>query len=212
MTDQSFQTAADQAYNIICENILSGKLPQGAKLSRRDMAKLTGVSIIPVIEALHRLESEGLVESRPYWGSRVISLTDEVMQDRFALREAIECQVVRILAARIDDEEVERIYRLADGLDVLQQKKVLDDNYWEKHYTFHLTLAELTGHPSLVDALRRINFFNLLQRAEYNTITIHSEVPANNHRLVSEAIATRNADTAEAAMRTHIRRSGFVGE
>lgn len=211
-TDRTFQTAADHAYDVICQNILSGKLPQGAKLSRRDMAKLTGVSIIPVIEALHRLEAGGLVESRPYWGSRVISLTEEVIQDRFALREATECQVVRILATKITKAEEELIGKLAAELDDLQQKKILDEDYWAKHYAFHLSLAEAAGHESLVDALKRINLFNLLQRAEYNSITINSEVPKDNHRRVVDAVLTRDPQRAEDEMRTHIHRSGLVTE
>lgn len=176
------------------------------------MAKLTGVSIIPVIEALHRLESEGLVESRPYWGSRVISLTEEVVQDRFSMREAVECHVARILAARISRDQEQQLRELASTLDELQQQRIIDDTWWEKHYAFHLSLAEFTGHASLADALRRINLFNLLQRAEYNTITVKSAVPADNHCRIVDAIKSSDPQQAEDEMRVHIRRSGIITE
>jgi DNA-binding GntR family transcriptional regulator len=76
----------ETAYDIIAGKILSGELPPGEKLSIRAMAALTGVSMIPVIEALHRLEYEGLVESFPRWGSRVVELTPQTVRDRNSLR------------------------------------------------------------------------------------------------------------------------------
>lgn len=60
-----FKTAADVAYDIIKDKILSGELKPGMKLSKRKMARLAGVSVIPVIEALNRLEADWLVESKP---------------------------------------------------------------------------------------------------------------------------------------------------
>ena len=86
MSTTALKTAADLAYDIICRKIIGGELSPGSKLSRRKMAALTGVSIIPVIEALHRLEDEGLVESFPYFGSQVIQLSEETIADRYALR------------------------------------------------------------------------------------------------------------------------------
>ena len=206
----TFQTAAQRAWNIICEKILSKELPPGTRLQRREMAKLTGVSIIPVIEALHRLESEGLVESRPYWGSRVIELTEKVIEDRYALREAVECQVVRILASESTAAHLDRLYELARRVDALGQEHVVSDQYWNYHYTFHFTLAEMTGHESLMQALRRINLFSLLQRAEDSTIRKHPDVPADNHQRIVTAIGTHDRDVAEREMRTHIYRSGLV--
>ena len=58
-----FKTAVDVAYDIIKDKILSGELKPGMKLSKRKMAEITGVSVIPVIEALNRLEADWLVES-----------------------------------------------------------------------------------------------------------------------------------------------------
>ena len=56
MAEENFQTASDVAYRIISQKILDGEFPPGMKLSRRKMAEATGVSVIPVIEALKRLE------------------------------------------------------------------------------------------------------------------------------------------------------------
>ncbi len=207
---ETFRTSADTAYEIICSNILAGNLPPGTKLSRRKMAELTGVSIIPVIEALHRLENEGLVESKPQWGSRVIELTDETIQDRFALREAIECQVIRILCKKITRSELNELYEIAAELDQYEIENKLDDGFWDSHYDFHLRMAQLTGHKSLEETLHRINLFNLLQRAE---LTAHSKelpIPEDNHRRLVKQIESGDCNAAEAEMRNHIFHSGLA--
>ena len=55
---------ADQAYEAIRGEILRGQLRPGTPLSRRRLALEMGMSVIPVTDALRRLEGDGLVESR----------------------------------------------------------------------------------------------------------------------------------------------------
>src|SRR5262249_61202927 len=58
-------TLADQAYAAVREDILRGRLRPGAALSRRRIAEELGMSLLPVAEALRRLEDDRLVESPP---------------------------------------------------------------------------------------------------------------------------------------------------
>lgn len=204
-----YSTAAERAYRIICDAILSGALPQGQKLSRRNMAKLTGVSIIPVIEALHRLENEGLVESRPHWGSRVVQPTHEFIRDKYALREAVECQVVRMLCGTVSDAQIDELLELATEIDAMQQSGDMD-TFWDKHYFFHLRMAQFTNCPSLVGSLHRINLFYLLQRAELEAQQILNTIPHDNHERVVHAIAEGDPINAEEEMRIHVYRSGLI--
>ena len=53
------------AYRRILDRILRGKLPLGAPISRRSVAGQLKIGLLPVTEALQRLEGEGLVESKP---------------------------------------------------------------------------------------------------------------------------------------------------
>ena len=58
-------TEADRAYRILQNSILMGELKPGEKITRRQMAEIAGTSVIPVTEALQRLESSGLVTREP---------------------------------------------------------------------------------------------------------------------------------------------------
>ena len=206
--NDSYKTSADLAYDIICKHILEGKLVPGQKLNRREMAKLTGVSTIPVIEALHRLENEGLVESKPHWGSRVIPLNDEVIKDRYILREAIECQVARLLAKSITEEQEAQLAILAKKVDKLYKSEENNELLWQMHHEFHHNMAKFTGCESLIKALHQINLFKIFQLQKAKVREEH--IPDNNQTLIVEALHSRNPLIAEEAMRDHIYRSGLI--
>src|SRR6266478_1994480 len=87
---------SDQAYLLLREQILRGVFPPSAVLSRRKLAVEFGMSLLPISEALQRLESDGLVESRPRVGTRVRTPTLEEVQGRYVVREALEAQAARL--------------------------------------------------------------------------------------------------------------------
>jgi DNA-binding GntR family transcriptional regulator len=201
------QSAAELAYAGICERILNGELKQGQRLTRRDMANLTGVSIIPVIDALHRLEDEGLVQSIPLVGASVISLTTEVKRDRYALRLAAEGQVARMLSRGLREDVRTRLLEQAKAVDdqVALNERARDT--WEMHYEFHVGLARLTECPSLEDSLRRNHLFVLLEwqkLSQWETAQGVRDVEAQSHVWLLTEIFSGTADRAEVAARRHI--------
>ncbi|NJL71760.1 MAG: GntR family transcriptional regulator [Candidatus Competibacteraceae bacterium] len=198
------QSATEQAYSVIKKNILSHKLAPGTRLTSRNMARLTGVSVIPVLHALQRLDGEGLIETIPGWGSRVITLDQETVRDKYYLREAIECQVVRILAMTITEPQVEELARLVATLDEYGSAYPVDDRYWPTDHEFHLTLARFAGSKSLLREIQKINLFRFLQRAKEWTLVEKEAFPKDHHKAVLDAILSGDPDAAEKAMRAHI--------
>jgi DNA-binding GntR family transcriptional regulator len=202
-TEEGFITAADKAYGIISKKILSGEFEPGCKLSRRKMAEVTGVSVIPVIEALNRLEGDGLVESKPQWGSFVINPTLEKIKEIYILREAIECQVARVLSQKINAEEEQVLRSIAIKLDTCEYSEDTQGNITDSHYEFHMKMAEYTGYNSLVSSLKRINLFWVLCKA-ISTRREKSPMPKDWHKRVVDGIMTGDPDKAEAIMRIHV--------
>lgn len=203
MEEQSFQTASDIAYRIISQKILDGEYPPGMKLSRRKMAEATGVSVIPVIEALKRLEEDRLVESKPKWGSFVTVPTLEKIRQSYQLREAIECQSARYLAKHLTADQEAVLRTLATELDTIPYNQDEAFNTSNTHIAFHTRLTEFTGNSLLVDALRRINMFWILCKA------IRSKAPTCKyprywHRLLMDKITSGDEQIAEEAMRIHV--------
>jgi len=198
------KSATDIAYERIRNGIVSNELEPGARLTIRAMAELTGVSIIPVIQALHTLENEGLVETFPNWGSRVITLDRETTRDRYLLREAVECQVARILTQGLSPDKVSRLKDLAVELDDFVAVETPPGEFWEHDFAFHETMAKFTECKSLYKALENINLFRLMQKTKEQVLFQHISLPKDLHMSLVDAIVSGDPDRAERQMREHI--------
>jgi len=190
---------------VLRERIMRGELHPGQRLVRRTLARELGVSPIPVIEALRRLEQDGLVEHAPNIGARVRPLTVETLVDDFVLREAIESQVARLLVGRLGPKQVDDLYREADDLDAAMRRKTrTGGDGMTMHARFHQELARLTGREVLVREEERIWSMRFIHFA-WISGTLVSPVPKGWHRRLVAAIAAGDEREADEAARVHVR-------
>ena len=152
----------EHAYYSIRNRILSGDLHFGASLSRRALADELQISIVPVGDALQRLENEGLVESRPRVGTRVRIPTAMAVRGHYVVREALESQAARIFVEKASPTEREEIKRLATQLDVLYSMVAPETTSRDRlfeihefHMRFHMRVAQCTGCQELCQAIEK---------------------------------------------------------
>jgi len=201
--DDAFQTKSSRVYKELKRDITSGAYTPGQHLVRRNLVKRFGVSLSIVNEALGRLGNDGLVETKEMYGTRVIALTEKNLRDEFALREAIERHVVRILAETGTDELFESVLEEARTVDRWMNEIGHDETQGSVlHLEFHLKLARSTGHSSLEDSLKRSSIRALLttrwlkqQRAPH---------PADFHEQLVRAFMSRDPAVADKKMREHL--------
>src|SRR5215203_6092246 len=98
--------AAEAAYGIIREGILSGELARGQRLREEELALRAGVSRTPVREALRRLDAEGLVDFTPNRGARVTAWSERELEDVYEARALLESYGARLAATRVTAEEL----------------------------------------------------------------------------------------------------------
>jgi DNA-binding GntR family transcriptional regulator len=88
----------DRAAETLRDHISSGRIPEGTKLTEREVSRLLGISRMPARDALMILEAEGLILSRPD-GRYVIELSEKDVRDIHVLRWTLEGLAVRLAAA-----------------------------------------------------------------------------------------------------------------
>jgi DNA-binding GntR family transcriptional regulator len=200
----------EHAYYSIRDRILRGELPFGAGLSRRVLAEELKISIVPVGDALQRLENDGLVESRPRVGTRVRIPTAKAIRGHYILREALETQAARIFAEKSSAAERDEVTRTARELDALFAALPAGDppreNLFEihkVHMRFHMRIAECTGCDELCQAVEKnqILVFNWL----YDTALGNQPPPAGWHLELANILTSGDPEAADAAMRRHTR-------
>ncbi|WP_299877688.1 GntR family transcriptional regulator [uncultured Cocleimonas sp.] len=200
------QTLSEQVYNDLKEAIIAGDIAQGAKITEDELAKKYGISRGPLREALRRLESIRLLTKIPHAGMRVITLTPEMIEEIYIVREALEGMSARLAAERMTDEEIEALHLLlhrhANNIDKSDGKLYLQR---EGDLDFHFRIAQASNNQWLMDLLSS-ELYQLLRMCRHRT----SQAPARpikalaEHKQIVEAIASRDAELAEMLMRRHI--------
>jgi DNA-binding GntR family transcriptional regulator len=142
----------DQAFGAIQDAIMSGEYGAGHRLRIRDIAATLGTSVMPVREAIRRLEENGLVETVPYKGAVVKGFTLEELERVYNVRRLLEVEATRLGARAADAAVLERIQREFD----LMRLAVLDGRTAEYLDRDEALLAELysaSGNPVLLEMI-----------------------------------------------------------
>jgi len=201
--ENSFETQATHLFQELQDEIVRGQLPPGSRLTRRELCRRFKVSQATVSEALWRLESEGLAESVPMYGTRVIPMTLQRVQDETVLREALECEVARLIALRGDSIDQKKLTAMAGQLDGLRKKSgAYSSAGMRVHQEFHIALARLTGSVLLVREVERIWRRHLAFFSWHSAAVVPP--PPRWHQRLLEALFSGDPDVAERAMREHV--------
>jgi DNA-binding GntR family transcriptional regulator len=201
---------SEHAYSEIREQILRGELALGATLSRRRLAAELVMSVLPVAEALKRLENDGFVKSRARVGTRVCRPTPEDVREQYEVREALECQSARLFAEKASGQERRELEEMARQLDELFNRCAAGEsdpqflyNVRSYHAQFHLRMAECTGCRALREILEKnhvLMFTWLFDMAARRPV-----LPPRHHRDLVRAINRGTPEEADRAMRLHTR-------
>src|SRR5690242_8094878 len=177
---------------------MSGELPAGARLRVRDLAEQVGTSVMPVREAIRRLEEAGLAERVPHKGAVVKGLTLVELKHVYDVRILLESEAAGLGAGPVTPEGCARMSQLCADLDrAVDDGRIVDALNHDEALLAILYAAG--GNPVLLEMIRglwqRCRPYKILgaRRAlESSDGTLWSFQP----RLVD---AARNQDGPEAA-------------
>ena len=97
------RTLSERVFDVVREQIVSGRLSTDTPIRQDALAAELGVSKIPLREALGRLEQEGLLTSQANRGFFVQPMSTEQAEEIYALRLAIEPDAAAFAAGHADD-------------------------------------------------------------------------------------------------------------
>ena len=189
----------DQVYDMIHESIMNGDLPAGARLRVRDLAEQVGTSVMPVREAIRRLEEAGLAERSPHKGAVVKGLTLAELVHVYDVRRLLEVEAARQGARRISAADSARMQdELALMRTALDERRVVA--YLDHDEALLAILYEAAENPVLVDTIRtlwqRCRAYKIVGAEGTIDTTEDDSLWTYQHRLVE---AAREHDDAAAA-------------
>jgi DNA-binding GntR family transcriptional regulator len=189
-----------QLYDRLRAAILALDLAPGATLTERGLESLFDASRTPARAALTRLETEGLVQ-REGRGWIVAPIDLGEIQALAELREAIESAAVRLSIERASDQDIDDVSaRLSTSRPAFDEEEGV-----RAGGDFHVQLAELSGNPFMVDAVRGA----MTRLARTRWLEVRSpqsrEKAWDEHAAILAAVRTRNPDLAATLIAEHIR-------
>lgn len=196
-----FVSVVDQLVERLRAAIIDNVLTPGTRLSEADVALKYGISRQPVREAFIKLASESLLDIRPQRGTFVARISlPHVMDARF-VREAVEADIIKLLAAAPDPALVADLRQQL----VAQQELIGGSarDFIAADETFHRTLAEGAGKERawqvVVEMKAQMDRVRVLSSMHFPVDRLVAQ-----HLAIVDAIAAGDAATAEQQLREHL--------
>ncbi len=195
--------AAPQVFERLRGMIISLALPPGAPLSRAALAGQFGVSSTPIRDALMRLDEEGLVDVFPQYATVDSRVDVRLAQQAHFLRQAVELEIVRMLAIRHDPTFVAEL----NGT-IARQQQFAKAGDFEKFMTadneFHAQLYAATDKQDIWALVRsRSGHIDRLRRMHLPSPGKAQDI-VRHHKLITKAIGAGEPDEAQSHLRTHL--------
>ncbi len=208
---------AANVYEILKEEIISGKRRPGEVFEEKAFAGQHGVSRTPVREAVLQLAREGLLVVMPRRGTFVSGISMEDVRQLYEARCILEPQIMRIAAKRSDKKELEKWSRFFE-----KQKKQFEEGRESPEFpgetktqicpdadaAYHLFLAESTGNHYILKQMEELmtqtqrirNLSNVQHKNRYQSAI-------EEHIRMVEALQNENGEQAADEVLGHLRNS-----
>ena len=132
------------AYDGIRMMLLKNEILPGRKISYRQLAEKLNMSLTPVIQALKRLEYQGLVRHEPNRGYFTEPMSLQEVQEIYEMREVLEISLLPDVVKNLDEVAIRRLRHLVDAVNSAKAANDLNRRIL-KDRDFHLTLAKISG-------------------------------------------------------------------
>ena len=196
----------EKAYRMIKQMIFQKNLGPGQKLIYEDLCEALKMSRTPIINALHRLEQEGFLVSKPFRGFHIKPVDPQEAWELYGVREALEIYAIEQAVQMANDEDIQTLEEMAklhrEHMPAYydQRKFILDTN-------FHIQIARISRNRILVQQLT-MNLEHVQLRYSFSDM-IPSRMPsaAKEHQDVLGYLKKRDMIGSIDAVRLHVRKA-----
>jgi DNA-binding GntR family transcriptional regulator len=198
--------AADSATTALFNAIVDGTLAPGAHIRLNEVAEQFGLSMMPVREALRRLEHLGLVQVEPHRGAFVREMTLEDVTATYETRFLLEGEAAFRAAQRFT-LTAEKVAREALASRAYHLELGNTHEARDAHERFHFTIYEAASNPWLVRSIMPL--WRNAERYRLESMR-HPELAAQRareHEAILDSVIAGDAEAARDRTVEHLRSS-----
>ena len=190
---------SDQVYEILSDRIISGEIQYGDRLSMKELAAALNVSIMPVRDALKRLEMENVVVIKSRSTCHVRIPTKRMTLDAVAARRMLEVFALREALPRIADDDLADVRSILGEMNSLIRPYTdgrpwaVIEQYISLDHRFHTALCALPRNEYISSFYREISI-HLNMSFRYGIGVCHGlEATFHDHCEIVDALSRRSA-------------------
>ena len=189
---------ADQVADSIVDGIASGKLESGQRIVEVDLARQLHVSRVPVREAIKTLVAQGILETCPHRGARVVVYDRAWVGRTCEVRAALEKIAVRDARRTFatDPTALARLDAIVAKMELACQngdRLSLD----KADIEFHREICRASGNGIVITLWEAVARQAFIVLAKENLAAPSLQVIVDNHRKLRSAIASGDARLEE---------------
>jgi DNA-binding GntR family transcriptional regulator len=192
-----------RAYRALANGIVGGQIEPGTQLRPDTIAEQLETSVTPVREALHRLESDGLLVKLPYQGWFVREFAEREVRELYEMRAAMECFAVRLACQRISADELAWLRKHQSvGKAALKGDDI--DAYRIYNRDLHAAIIRAARNSYLSSVMGQLALQTQMLMARTIRLVGRPSRAIEEHQHLIELIAKRQEKGAERLMERHI--------
>ncbi len=177
-------------YNKLLNSITSGKLPPGTQVTIAQLSALIGVSLMPVREALQKLEAGNFISVKKNRRITINQLSKADLNELRQIRANLERMAAREALKNWSNHLVERLEELMLEIDASENP----EEFLEKNREFHHTLYRNAKMPILQETIERLWWrFSPYLHIYAAEVPDYKALAIKNHEGILRGVQTRNA-------------------
>lgn len=199
------RTLAVEVADALRDMILTGELLPGSRPTQIELAKLLGVSTMPIREALLRLAAEGFVELESNRAFTVARTTREDVRDVYWVHATLAGELASRACARADAEVLQGLHSASEAF--LDAQRIGDaEGLGAANWSFHRAINHAACAPKLLLVLR--STLRFIPDRFYALVPEWAAESVRGHDAILEAVERRDPNDARRAAEAHVRDAG----
>ncbi len=195
----------DEVATKLRERIFAGELAPGSFIDEPALCAELSISRTPLREALKVLTAEGLLRHEPRRGCFVSEITERDLDEIFPVIALLEGRCAFEAANNASDADLAALEQLHDRLNRSAQARRIND-YYDANFAIHEAIITLANNRWLAQVIGDLRKIVKLARLQQLHAPGRLDQSLSEHMAVFAALKARDAEGAEAAMRTHLTR------
>ena len=196
------QTLSEQIYQILRKDILSQRIPCGAKLTLKMLQERFEVSSTPIREALTRLTEEQLITYYSNVGVSVVSLNQTDIYEIYQFMGDLDSLAIRYASEYPDQTSL--LKELKENITKIKACEYFSPQWQKYSDQFHLIFYKYCKNSRLVRSAERMRGQMSIMAYQYEKQPEKQQKIQEEHQEIYGLYEARNYDAAAALMNEHL--------